>query len=183
MASVCSAVRHRPIAPSYPYLGQSDAFLSGFPTTGFSMCIIFGTVFWWFLILRDTFLYLGLFLIVTKWKKHYYWKNLQFVPLWQSSLWTPILFDPLTSEINPSAQRCLTRFFTGNFASWTVHFVSICVKNQQIQQLFIQFINYVWYLLHVSALYCHLHGAFLVPSEWWSIQEQSIEYCGWACCV
>jgi hypothetical protein len=35
--------------------------------------------------------------------------------------------------------------------------------NQQIQ-LFIQFISYVWYLLHVSALHCHLQGAFLVSS-------------------
>jgi hypothetical protein len=25
-----------------------------------------------------------------------------------------------------------------------VHFVNICAKNQQIHQLFIQFINYVW---------------------------------------
>jgi hypothetical protein len=25
--------------------------------------------------------------------------------------------NPLTPELNPSAQRCLTRFFTGNFAS------------------------------------------------------------------
>jgi hypothetical protein len=25
-----------------------------------------------------------------------------------------------------------------------VHFVNICVKNHQIHQLFIQFINYVW---------------------------------------
>jgi hypothetical protein len=32
----------------------------------------------------------------------------------------------------------------------------IRVKNQQIHQLFIQFINYVWHLLHVSALHCHL---------------------------
>jgi hypothetical protein len=47
-------------------------------------------------------------------------------------------------ELNPSAQRRLTRFFTGYFASWTVHFVNICVKNQQIHQLFIQFFNYVW---------------------------------------
>jgi hypothetical protein len=53
-------------------------------------------------------------------------------------------FNPLTPELNPSAQRCLTRFFTGNFASWTVHFVNICIQNQQIHQLFIQFINYVW---------------------------------------
>src|SRR5215470_16763943 len=55
-----------------------------------------------------------------------------------------------------------------------------CVKNQQIRQLFIQFINYVWYLLHVSALHCQLQGVFLVPSERCSIEEQSIEYCGWA---
>jgi hypothetical protein len=26
-------------------------------------------------------------------------------------------FKALTSELNPSAQRCLTRLFTGNFAS------------------------------------------------------------------
>src|SRR5215469_13196238 len=57
------------------------------------------------------------------------------------------------------------------------------MKNQQIHQLFIQFINYVWELLHVSALHCHLQGAFLVPSERCSIEEQSIEYCRWACCV
>src|SRR5215510_4265180 len=59
----------------------------------------------------------------------------------------------------------------------------MCVKNQQIHQLFIQFVNYVRYLLHVSALHCHLQGAFLVPSERCSIEEHSIEYCGWACCV
>jgi hypothetical protein len=52
--------------------------------------------------------------------------------------------NPLTPELNPSVQRCLTRFFIGDFASWTVHLVNICVKNQQIQQLSIQFINYVW---------------------------------------
>jgi hypothetical protein len=63
-----------------------------------------------------------------------------------------------------------------------VRFVNICVKNQQIHQLFIQFIYYVWYLLHVSTLHCHLHGAFLVPTERCSI-EQSIEYYGWECCV
>jgi hypothetical protein len=27
------------------------------------------------------------------------------------------MFNPLTLEFNPSAQRCLTRFLTGNFAS------------------------------------------------------------------
>src|SRR5215475_4443453 len=57
------------------------------------------------------------------------------------------------------------------------------MKNQQIHQLFVQFINYVWQLLHVSALHCHLQGAFLVPCERCSIQEQSIEFCGWGCCV
>jgi hypothetical protein len=30
-----------------------------------------------------------------------------------------------------------------------------------MQKLVIQFINYVWYLLHVSALPCHLQGALL----------------------
>jgi hypothetical protein len=52
--------------------------------------------------------------------------------------------NPLTPELNPSTQRCLTRFFTGDFASWTVRFIIVCVKNQQMRQLFIQFINYVW---------------------------------------
>jgi hypothetical protein len=61
----------------------------------------------------------------------------------QSIRWNMALFViPLTPELNP-AQR-LTKFFTGDFASSTVHFVNICVKNQQIHQLFIQFINYVW---------------------------------------
>jgi hypothetical protein len=53
------------------------------------------------------------------------------------------VFNFLTPELNSSAQRCLRRIFTGNFASWTVHFVNICVKTQQMQQLFTQFINYV----------------------------------------
>src|SRR5215468_1068757 len=66
-----------------------------------------------------------------------------------------------------------------------MHFFNICIKSQQIHKLFIQFINYVWYLLHVSALHCHLHGAFLVPSERCTIEEQSIEYrgCGVLCLV
>jgi hypothetical protein len=34
--------------------------------------------------------------------------------------------------------------------------------------------------LNVSGLHCHLQGAFLVPSERCLIEEQSIEYCGWA---
>jgi hypothetical protein len=51
-------------------------------------------------------------------------------------------------------------------------------KNQQMQQLFIQFINYVWYLPHVSELHFHPQGAFLMPSEICSIEKQSIEYFG-----
>jgi hypothetical protein len=31
-----------------------------------------------------------------------------------------------------------------------------------MHQLFIQFINYVWYLPHVSALHCHPQGVFLL---------------------
>jgi hypothetical protein len=52
--------------------------------------------------------------------------------------------NPLMPELNPSVQCCLMRFFTGDFAFLTVHFFNICVKNQQMQQLFIQLINYVW---------------------------------------
>jgi hypothetical protein len=87
-----------------------------------------------------------------------------------------IHINPLMPELNPSAQRCLTRYFTRDFASWIVHFVNICVKKQQMQQLFIQFINYVFYLLHVLALHCHPQGVFLVPSQRCSIEKQSIEY-------
>jgi hypothetical protein len=52
-----------------------------------------------------------------------------------------------------------------------------------MQQFFIQFINYIWYLLHALALDCHPQGAFLVSSERCSIEEQSIEYCEWTCCI
>jgi hypothetical protein len=34
--------------------------------------------------------------------------------------------------------------------------------------------------MYVSALHCHHQEAFLVPSERCLIEEQSIEYCGWA---
>jgi hypothetical protein len=37
-------------------------------------------------------------------------------------------FNLLTPELNPSAQRCLARFFTGDFDSGTVYCVNICVK-------------------------------------------------------
>jgi hypothetical protein len=81
----------------------------------------------------------------------------------------------------PSKARNLTSYiyiymdeiFTGYFASWTVHFFNICVKKQQIYQLYFQVINYVWWLLHVSALYCHHQGAFLVLSERCSIEQLS----------
>jgi hypothetical protein len=46
-----------------------------------------------------------------------------------------------------------------------------------------QFINYVWYLLYVSALHCHHQGVFLVSSERCSIEGHLMEYCGWACCI
>jgi hypothetical protein len=52
--------------------------------------------------------------------------------------------NPLTPELNPSTQRCLKRIFTGDFDSLTVQFVNVSVKSQQIHQLFIQLINYVW---------------------------------------
>jgi hypothetical protein len=55
-----------------------------------------------------------------------------------------IKINPLTPELNPSAQRCLARIVTGDFASWTLHFVNVCFKNPHMQQLFIQFINYIW---------------------------------------
>jgi hypothetical protein len=80
----------------------------------------------------------------------------------------------LTSELNFSVQRCLTRFFTGDFVLEPCTFINICVKTQQMQQLFTQFINYISYLLHVSALHCHPQTAFLVPSERCSIEEQSL---------
>src|SRR5215470_11121316 len=86
-------------------------------------------------------------------------------------------------ELNPSAQRCLTRFFYWGICSLNRAFRYICMENQQIHQLFIQFINYIWELLYVSPLHCHLQGGFLVPSERCSIENQSIEYYGWGCCA
>jgi hypothetical protein len=103
--------------------------------------------------------------------------------LWMRVLCLVTPFNPLTPELNPSAQPCLTRFFTRDFVSWAVHFVNICVKTQKMQQLFIKFINYVWYLLHVSVLHCQIQGACLVTSGRCSSEEQSIECCGWACGV
>jgi hypothetical protein len=57
----------------------------------------------------------------------------------------PWVFNPLTAELGKYLRATLPdETFNGDFASWTVHFVNMCVKNQQMQQLFIQFINYVW---------------------------------------
>jgi hypothetical protein len=66
----------------------------------------------------------------------FYFVNRKFVSMIQLLYFHPWNFNPLTPELNSSAQRCLTRFFTGDLASWTVHFVHVCVKNQQIHQLF-----------------------------------------------
>jgi hypothetical protein len=73
-------------------------------------------------------------------------------------------FNSLTPELNPSAQRCLTRFATGDYASWNVHFVNVCVKNQQMQQLFIQFINY---MVFPTCFAITLSSSGSVPSAVW----------------
>jgi hypothetical protein len=51
-----------------------------------------------------------------------------------------MLINLLMPELNPSAQRCLTRDFTGDFASLTLHFVNICVKTNK-------YTNYLFGLL------------------------------------
>jgi hypothetical protein len=69
---------------------------------------------------------------------------------------SPVIdLNSITPELNPSAHRCLARFFTEDFASWTVHFVNTCVKNQQMQQLFIQFIN----PYPTNVVYIYIYGA------------------------
>jgi hypothetical protein len=80
-----------------------------------------------------------------------------------------------TPELNPSAQRCLTRFLLG------ILLLEPCVslidawKNQQMQQLLIQLINYVWYLLHshqyinyncFSDLFKHISAIFKKKQSW-----------------
>jgi hypothetical protein len=59
------------------------------------------------------------------------------------------LFQHLSTAINNARIKSLRatlpdEIYTWDFASWTVHFINICVKNQQMQQSFIHFINYVW---------------------------------------
>jgi hypothetical protein len=84
--------------------------------------------------------------------------------------------NPWTLESNPSTARCVTRYLPG-----------ILLLEPSISLIYAwktnKYTNYslsllIIYLLHVSALNCHLQGAFLVPSERCSIEEQSIEYCG-----
>jgi hypothetical protein len=45
------------------------------------------------------------------------------------------------------------KIFTGNFASCTVHFINTCVKNQQMQQLFIPFINSSYMFRHYISIF------------------------------
>jgi hypothetical protein len=47
---------------------------------------------------------------------------------------------PLTSELNPFAQRRLARFFTGEFCFLNLHFINICVKTNKCN-------NYLFRLL------------------------------------
>jgi hypothetical protein len=45
--------------------------------------------------------------------------SMNFLPgfVWKDSLKNSVkAINPITLELNPSAQRCLTRFFTGDFA-------------------------------------------------------------------
>jgi hypothetical protein len=62
----------------------------------------------------------------------------------QFQLLCHILFNPLTPDLNPSAQRCLTIFLLG-----ILHFVNICLrlitlnikeKNVSLSQLYIYFL-------------------------------------------
>jgi hypothetical protein len=42
--------------------------------------------------------------------------------------------------------------------------------------IIIQVINFGWYLLNVSALHCHLQGAFLVPSSFSRMYLQNARF-------
>jgi hypothetical protein len=41
-----------------------------------------------------------------------------------------ITINPLMPELNPSAQRCLTRCFIGDFASSILHFVNTYMREK-----------------------------------------------------
>jgi hypothetical protein len=90
-------------------------------------------------------------------------------PCWErritSEMWG---FNPLTPELNPSAQRCLTRF-TVDFASWIVHFVNICVKTYK-------YTNYSFSLLCMVTPTCFgitLPSSGSVPSAFWEMLNPS----------
>jgi hypothetical protein len=59
-------------------------------------------------------------------------------------LLTVLSFNPLTPELNSSAQRCLTRSFYWGFCFLNRAFRQYMREIQQIHELFIQLINYVW---------------------------------------
>jgi hypothetical protein len=52
--------------------------------------------------------------------------------------------NPLTPELNSSAQRCFTRFLLGILLLEPYISLIYARKTNKIHQLFIQFINYVW---------------------------------------
>jgi hypothetical protein len=55
-----------------------------------------------------------------------------------------VINQPFNAGIKYIRVTLIDEILTGDFASWTVHVVNICLKNQHMHQLFIQFINYVW---------------------------------------
>jgi hypothetical protein len=56
----------------------------------------------------------------------------------QLTVWDFCIYVFYLKMVKPAETR------SNDFASLTVHFVNICVKNQQMHQLFIKFINYIW---------------------------------------
>jgi hypothetical protein len=46
-----------------------------------------------------------------------------------------VIFNPLPSGIKSLRATLPDEIFTGDFASWTVHIVNICVQNQQMQHI------------------------------------------------
>jgi hypothetical protein len=64
---------------------------------------------------------------------------------------------PLTPELNPSAQRCLTRFYTWDLASWTVYFVKIYARKTNKStnysfSLLILYGNYYMFRYYINIL-------------------------------
>jgi hypothetical protein len=80
--------------------------------------------------------------------------------------WNVGRINPLTPELNPSAQRCLTRFFTGDFDSWTVHSLLYALKTNKCN-------NYSFSLLimygisYVFGITSPCSGS--VPSVFWEM--------------